>query len=354
MLEPLDFLFGLVAKRQRERQRARHKPVLRLATSFVGLALIGAAHTAPLAAELREGHFRIGVLVAVSASTTPSMAAFMKELQRLGYVEGQNTIIDPRSAEGEMGRLPDLAKELVTLAPDVIFAVGTPPVMALKSSGTSIPVVFAGIGVDPVQSGLVKSFAHPGTNFTGVLNVGFDIAAKRLQLLKEMLPSIERAGVLRQAGNATAVAIVDEILKSAPAVGIEVVPSDFRRAEDLPHAVERAERRGAQAMILTADAILVANRRTIIDLARQKRLPTMYSYPFEAADGGLISYGPDIESNYSDAATYVDKILRGEKAADLPVQQPTRLSLVINLKTAEALGIKVPPMLLARADEVIE
>ena len=353
MLEPLDFLFGLVAKRQRERQRARHKPVLRLATSFVGLALIGAAHTAPLAAELREGHFRIGVLVAVSASTTPSMAAFMKELQRLGYVEGQNTIIDPRSAEGEMGRLPDLAKELVTLAPDVIFAVGTPPVMALKSSGTSIPVVFAGIGVDPVQSGLVKSFAHPGTNFTGMLNVGVDIAAKRLQLLKEMLPSIG-AGVLRQAGNATAVAIVDEILKSAPAVGIEVVPSDFRRAEDLPHAVERAKRRRAQAMILTADAILVANRRTIIDLARQKRLPTMYSYPFEAADGGLISYGPDIESNYSDAATYVDKILRGEKAADLPVQQPTRLSLVINLKTAEALGIKVPPMLLARADEVIE
>jgi len=205
-----------------------------------------------------------------------------------------------------------------------------------------------------VRSGLVKSFPHPGTNFTGILNVGLDIAAKRLQLLKEMLPSIERAGVLRQAGNVASVAIVDEILKGGSAAGIEVVPFDFRRAEDLPQAVEQAERRGAQALILIADAILVANRRTIIDLARQKRLPTMYSYPFEAIEGGLISYGPDIESNYRDAATYVDKILRGEKAADLPVQQPTRLSLVINLKTAGAVGIKVPPMLLARADEVIE
>ena len=282
------------------------------------------------------------------------MAAFVQELEKAGYLEGRNTVIDVRSAEGEMERLPDLVKELVAVAPDVIFAVGTPPVIALKSSGTSIPVVFAGVGDDPVRSGLVKSFSHPGTNFTGIRNVGFDIAAKRLQPLKEMLPSIERAGVLRQAGNVASVAIVDEILKGGSAAGIEVVPFDFRRAEDLPQAVEQAERRGAQALILIADAILVANRRTIIDLARQKRLPTMYSYPFEAIEGGLISYGPDIESNYRDAATYVDKILRGEKAADLPVQQPTRLSLVINLKTAGAVGIKVPPMLLARADEVIE
>ena len=318
------------------------------------LALTGIAYAAPSAAELREGHFRIGVLVTVSASTTPSMAAFVQELQKLGYVEGGNTVIDVRSAEEDIERLPALAKELEALAPNVIFAVGTPPVMALKSLGTSIPVVFAGVGDDPVRSGLVKSFPHPGTNFTGILNVGLDIAAKRLQLLKEMLPSIERAGALRQAGNVASVAIVDEILKGGSAAGIEVVPFDFRRAEDLPQAVEQAERRGAQALILIADAILVANRRTIIDLARQKRLPTMYSYPFEAIEGGLISYGPDIESNYRDAATYVGKILRGEKAADLPVQQPTRLSLVINLKTAEALGIKVPPMLLARADEVIE
>jgi len=303
MLEPLDFLFGLVAKRQRERQRARHKPVLRLATSFVGLALIGIAYTAPSAAEVREGHFRIGVLVAVSASTTPSMAAFVQELEKAGYLEGRNTVIDVRSAEGEMERLPDLVKELVAVAPDVIFAVGTPPVIALKSSGTSIPVVFAGVGDDPVRSGLVKSFSHPGTNFTGIRNVGFDIAAKRLQPLKEMLPSIERAGVLRQAGNVASVAIVDEILKRSVAVGIEVVPFDFKRGEDIPHAVEQAERIGAQALILTADAILAANRRTIIDLARQKRLPAMYSYPFEAIEGGLISYGPDIESNYREAAT---------------------------------------------------
>jgi putative tryptophan/tyrosine transport system substrate-binding protein len=354
MLEPLHLLRVAVTTRQRVKQLARYKSALWLTTLFAVLAFTGTAYTAALAAELREGHFRIGVLVAVSASTTPSMAAFVQELQKLGYVEGQNTIIDVRSADGDMGRLSDLAKELEALGPGVIFAAGTPPVMALKSSGTSIPVVFAGIGVDPVQSGLVKSFPHPGTNFTGILNVGFDIAGKRLQLLKEMLPSIERAGVLRQAGNATAVAIVDEILRSAPAVGIEVVPVDVRRAEDLPDGVEQAERLGAQALILTADAMLVANRGAIIDLVRKKKLPTMYSYPFEAAEGGLISYGPDIVSNYRDAATYADKILRGGKAADLPVQQPTRLSLAINLKTAETLGIKVPPVLLARADEVIE
>jgi putative ABC transport system substrate-binding protein len=282
------------------------------------------------------------------------MAAFMREMQKLGYVEGQNTIIDTRSAEGDMQRLPRLARELVALSPKVIFAIGTPPVMALKSLGTSIPVVFAGVGGDPVQSGLINSLARPGGNFTGMLNIAIDIAGKRLQLLKELLPGIARAGVLRNAGNEASVAIVNEILKSASAVGIEVIPFDFKRAEDLPHAVEQAERRGAQALILTGDAILVANRKKIIDLARSKRLPTCFDYRFEVAEGGLISYGADIESNYRDAATYIDKILRGAKPADLPVQQPTRLSLVINLKTSEALGIKVPAMLLDRADEVIE
>ena len=318
------------------------------------LLLIGVAYSTPAAAELREGHFRIGVLVAVSASTTPPMAAFVQELQKLGYVEGRNTVINTRSAEGDMGRLPDLAKELAALRPNVIFAVGTPPVIALKSSGTAIPVVFAGVGGDPVKSGLINSLARPGGNLTGMLNVAIDIAGKRLQLLKELLPGMARAGVLRNAGNEASIAIVDEILNSTSAVGIEVLPLDFRRVEDLPQAVDRAEELGAQALILTGDAVIVANRKAIIDLANSRRLPTCFDYRFEVAEGGLMSYGADIENNYRDAATYVDKILRGAKPADLPVQQPTRLSLVINLKTADALGIKVPPMLLARADEVIE
>ena len=318
------------------------------------LALIGVAYTVPSAAELREGRFRIGILVTVSASTTPPMAAFVQELEKLGYVEGRNTTIDARSAEGDMGRLPHLAKELAALAPNVIFAVGTPPVMALKSLVAPIPVVFAGVGGDPVRSKLIDSLARPGGNFTGMLNIALDIAGKRLQLLKELLPRITRAGVLRNAGNEASLAIVDEILKSGSAVEIEVVPVDFRRAEDLPHAVDEAERLGAQALILTGDAILMANRKRIIDLAHSKRLPTCFNYRFEVAEGGLISYGADLESNYRDAATYIDKILRGAKPANLPVQQPTRLSLVINLKTAESLGIRVPPMLLARADEVIE
>jgi putative ABC transport system substrate-binding protein len=353
MLKSLHPLLGLSATRLREKQRVGHATALWL-TRFAVLALTGIGYTAPSAAELREGHFRIGVLVAVSPSTTPSMAAFVQELQKLGYIEGGNTVIDARSAEGDTERLPALAKELEALAPNVIFAVGTPPVMALKSLGTSIPVVFVGVGADPVRSGWVKSIPRPGTNFTGMLNVGLEIAAKRLQLLKELLPSIRRAVVLRNANNAASIAIVDEIIGSSSTVGIEVVPIDVRRAKDLPPAIEQAERLGVQALMLTADAMLVANRRTIIDLVDKKKLPAMYSYPFEAAEGGLISYGPDIVSNYRDAATYIDKILRGVKAADLPVQQPTRLSLVINLKTAGALGIKVPPMLLARADEVIE
>src|SRR5215831_15279578 len=189
MLGLLPLLLAPATKRQREKASAQYEAVLWLATAFAAIALIGAPYAAHSAAELRDGHFRIGVLVAVSASTTPSMIAFVKELQKLGYVERQNTVIHVRSAEGETGRLPDLAKELVALAPDVIFAVGTPPVMALKSSGTSIPVVFAGLGGDPVRSGWVESIPRPGTNFTGMLNLGIDIAAKRLQLLKELLPS---------------------------------------------------------------------------------------------------------------------------------------------------------------------
>jgi ABC-type uncharacterized transport system substrate-binding protein len=214
--------------------------------------------------------------------------------------------------------------------------------------------VFAGVGGDPVRIGLINSLARPGGNLTGMLNVAIDIAGKRLQLLKELLPGIARAGVLRNAGNEASIAIVDELVKNGSAVGIEVVPVDFRRPEELRNAVEEAELRGAQALILTGDATLVANRKTVIDLSNSKRLPTCFNYRFEVVEGGLISYGADIESNYRGAATYVDKILRGARPADLPVQQPTRLSLVINLNTAEALGIKVPPMLLARADEVIE
>jgi putative ABC transport system substrate-binding protein len=218
---------------------------------FAALALFVIERT-PSAAELREGKFRIGVLVAVSASTTPSMGAFVQELQNLGYVEGQNIVIDARSAEGDMGRLPHLVKDLVALAPNVIFAVGTPPVMALKSSSTSIPVVFAGVGGDPVRIGF-NSPARPGGNLTGMLNVAIDIAGKRLQLLKELLPGIARAGMLRNAGNEASIAIVYELVKNGSAVGIEVVPVDFQRPEELRNAVEEAELRGAQALILTGD-----------------------------------------------------------------------------------------------------
>lgn len=334
--------------------KARKAPVRAWANALAALALVGLAFVAPANAQPREGHFRIGVLLAVASSTTPWMAVFIRELQKLGYVEGRNTVIEVRSAEGEMGRLPDLAKELVALGPDVIFAQNFLPVMALKATGSAIPVVFAGVGGDPVRSGLIQSLAHPGGNFTGMMVVMVDIAGKNLQLLKELIPGMTRAAVLTNPDNSGHLMYVEETARNSPALGIEVVKIEYRHGSDLPEAIERAERFGAQAVIATGEPVAAANRKTIIDLARSKRLPTMFNYPLAAVEGGLMAYGPDAESDFRGAAIYVDKILRGAKAADLPVQQTTRLHLVINLKTAEALGVKVPQALLARADEVIE
>jgi putative ABC transport system substrate-binding protein len=278
----------------------------------------------------------------------------VQDLAKLGYVEGQNTIFEARSAKGDDRLLPGLAAELVALKPNVILAVSTPPTMALKESGTSIPIVFCQLGGDPVGLGLVESISRPGGNITGIAGNYVDVAAKRLQLLKEIAPSIVRVAVLLNPLSAGAVAIAGEIEKASHALAIEAVAIEFKRGEDLPEAIERATQLQAQAMIIAADVVSIINRKTIIDLSLKEKLPTMYNQPIEVIDGGLISYGPDAKVQWSRAAYYLDQILRGTKPADLPVEQATSLTLTINRKTAEALGLTIPLAIWARADEVIE
>jgi putative ABC transport system substrate-binding protein len=272
----------------------------------------------------------------------------------LGYIEGKNTTFEVRSAEGEVERFSAIAAELATLNLDVIVASNTPSIIALKKTGTSIPVVFTLIGSDPVRLGVVESIPRPGGSFTGIINNNLEIAAKRLQMLKELVPGATRVAMFQNPLNPASAAALEETTRQAGPLGIEIIPIEVKRAEDISPAFDRALEEQAQALIKTEDLVTYSNRQTVIELSRQKKLPTMYNYRIEAVDGGLISYGVDTEAQFRRAAVYIDKILRGTKPADLPVEQASRLLLVINLKTAEAIGIQIPPILMARADEVIE
>jgi putative ABC transport system substrate-binding protein len=326
----------------------RFRLLAALATlSFAGLVVV----SAPAVAQPREGHFRVGVLV-FGVFRGPLWTAFAEELRKLGYVVGQNTTLEVREAENQEERLPVLAAELVALNPDVIFTSAPPPIMALKKVGRSIPVVFAGIG-DPVRLGVVESIPRPGGNFTGISNRGDEVVAKRLELLKELVPDIIRIAMFQNPLNPGVAITVEETAKNSKILGMEMIAIEIKRGEDLPEAIEHAVQAGAQALMITPDAITFNYRSTIIDLLLQKRLPAVYPTPIEARDGGLIAYGADIEAQWRRAAVYVDKILRGAKPADLPVEQGTPI-LAINLKTAAALGIQVPWTLSQRADEVIE
>jgi putative ABC transport system substrate-binding protein len=312
------------------------------------------AVSAPVLAQPRPGHFRIGILV-FSSFRGPAgtlWTAFTDELRKLGYVEGLNTTLEVREAESQQERLPALAAELVALNPDVLFSSAAPPIMALKEVGTSIPVVFAGLG-DVVRLGVVESMPRPGTNFTGITNNSDELQAKRVQLIKELVPDLIRVATFRNPLNESSVQMFDAAKKGSNILGAEIIPIEIKSGEDLPQAIDQAVRAGAQALISTPDPITFAYRSTIIELSRQKRLPTIYPNPSEARVGGLIAFGADGEAQWRRAAVYVDKILRGAKPSDLPVEQAIPI-LVINQKTAAALGIEVPRTLLVRAEELIE
>jgi putative tryptophan/tyrosine transport system substrate-binding protein len=299
---------------------------------------------------------RIGVLMNL-ASDDPEgqdrVAAFMQDLQEAGWVIGRNVRIDYRWAAGDTNLFRKYAAELVALAPDVILAASGSTLPGLLEATRSIPIVFAQTA-DPVGSGFVASLAHPGGNATGFTQIDFSMTGKWLELLKQIAPSVTRAGVVRDAHDPAGVGQWGAIHAVAPLVGVEVTPINTYDADEIQRAITAFARSPNGGLVVTAGAPAAVHRRAIVALAARHRLPVVYPFRYNITAGGLISYGPDPIDQYRRAAGYVDRILKGEKPADLPVQAPTKYELVINLKTAKALGLTVPPTLLATADEVIE
>jgi putative ABC transport system substrate-binding protein len=322
------------------------------------MSLIGAAVAWPLAARAQQGERmrRIGVLVNLPADDPQAQArnaAFLQGLQQLGWTVGRNVMIDFRWGAGNADNTRKFAAELVALAPDVILAPGTSTLQPLQQATHVVPIVFVHVA-DPVGAGLVESLARPGGNATGFTNMEYGVSGKWPELLKQLAPRMTRAAVLRDPALSSGTAQFAAIQAVAPSLGLEVHPIDVRNAGDIERGVAAVARSANGGLIVPAGAWAVRRRDLIIKLAGQHKLPAVYYDPYFVTAGGLISYGPDLIDQYRQAAGYVDRILKGEKPADLPVQAPTKYELVINLKTAKALGLDVPPMLLARADEVIE
>jgi putative ABC transport system substrate-binding protein len=316
--------------------------------------LAGSLLAAPLAAEAQQAGkvWRIGIL-APGVPQDPSRSPLLQPLRDLGYVENQNLVAERRYAEGKIERLPDLAAELVKLKVDVIFAVSTPGVQAAQKATTTIPIVFFGVS-DPIGSGVVPSLARPGTNVTGISTQSLDLPGKGLQLLKELMPRTRRVAVLWNPSNPASAEALAEAERLAPSLSIKVIPVGIRNPAEMEAALGMIERDRPDAVQVQPTAPMFELRRRIMEFAAANRVPSV-SFQREMAEaGGLMSYGPSQVDMYRRAAAYVDKILKGTKPADLPVEQPTKFELIINLKTAKALGLTIPPSLLGRADEVIQ
>jgi putative ABC transport system substrate-binding protein len=318
----------------------------------------GAAAALPLAARAERGERvrRIGVFINLAADDPESLArvaAFQQGLQQLGWTIGRNLRIEYRWNAGNAAVLRRYAEELVALAPDLILANGNPTVGALQQATRTVPIVFTAVG-DPVGSGFVESLARPGSNATGFTNFEFGMSAKWLELLKQIMPALTRAAVLRDPITDSGIGQLAAIQAFAPLLGVEVSPIGVRDVGEIEHGVKAFARGSNDGLIVSAAALTIVHRDLIIALAARYRLPAVYPFRFFVLGGGLISYGPDTIDQFQHAAGYVDRILKGEKPADLPVQAPAKYELVINLKTAKALGLELPSMVLARADEVIE
>jgi len=298
---------------------------------------------------------RIGILSATAADdqdTKGRLTAFQQRLQELGWTDGHNVRIDYRFAAANPENYSKYAAELVALAPDVILAPGGSLAPMLQATRT-VPIVFA-LGADPVGSGFVESLSRPGGNATGFLLFEYDLSAKWLELLKEIMPGATRAAILRDPASIAGIGQFAVIQSVARSVGVEVSPLNLRGAEEIERAVTAFARSSNSGLIVVASALATVQRNLIIELAARYRLPAVYFSREFVASGGLISYGADFVDQYRRAAGYIDRILKGEKPADMPVQAPTKYELAVNLKTARALGLAIPPAVLARADEVIE
>jgi len=299
---------------------------------------------------------RIGFLSGNLSAGEHLAAAFRQGLHDLGYVEGRNIVIEYRDAHGETDRLPALATELVTLKVDVILAAGTQHVLAAKQATTTIPIVFADVA-DPVARGFVTSLARPGGNVTGLSNLNTDLVGKWLELLTQAVPGVKRVAFLWQPGYLPERAEKDVLHRAevaAQALGVRLQFVEARRQEDFDRAFAEMTRARVDAVIVWGGVLFIFERKRIAELAIRNRLPSSYPMSEFVDAGGLISYGPNIADNFRRAAGYVDKILKGAKPADLPVEQSSRLELVINVKTAKALGLKIPPSLLQRVDRLVE
>ena len=320
------------------------------------VTLVGAVAAWPLAARAQQSERmrRIGVLMTTDdAEGQARMTAFLQGLQQLGWADGRNVRIEVRWTVGKADNVRRYVAELVALVPDVIMATGSATVGPLLQSTRAVPIVFAQVP-DPVGAGFVESLARPGGNATGFTGFEYGLSAKWLELLKEIAPSVTRAAILRDPGITGGIGQWAAIQTVAPSLGVELLPVDVRHPAEIERAVTTFARVPNGGLIATGSASTTVHRDLIIMLAARHRLPAVYPFRRFTADGGLSSYRADTVDQYRRAAGYVDRILKGEKPADLPVQAPTKYQLVFNLKTAKALGLAVPPTLLARADEVIE
>jgi putative ABC transport system substrate-binding protein len=297
---------------------------------------------------------RIGFLIAASASFySTRVEAFRQRLRDLGYVEGKNILIEYRYAEGKLERLPDLAAEVVRLRVDVIVTGGSPAIFAAKNATATIPIVF-GAAAEPVGSGLVSSLARPGGNITGLSVMAPDLDSKRLEILKEAFPKIARMAFLWQPGVARGNPALTDMEAAAKALGVKLISLPVRSLDDFESAFARAKREGAQALITTPSPLINTQRRQVLDFAAKNRLPAMYTTSEFVEAGGLMSYGPNEVDLWRRAADFVDKILKGTKPADIPVEQPTKFEFFVNLKTAKQIGLTIPQKVLERADKVIK
>jgi putative ABC transport system substrate-binding protein len=333
------------------------------------ITLVGGAAAAwPLAARAQQAERmrRIGVLIGAAVDADDpdvqaNIAAFLQRLQQLGWTDGGNVRIDYRWGAGNADNIRKYAAELVALAPDVILVNGTAVMAPLLQATRTLPIVFTAVA-DPVGAGFVDSLARPGGNTTGFMQFEYNLSGKWLELLKQIVPGLTRAAILRDAAISSGTGQFGAIQSVAPSLGVELSPINMRDAGELERAVVAFARSGLAngastsngGLIVTGSALSLLHRELIIALAARHKLPAVYYRRYFVTSGGLVSYGYDLADQFRRAAVYVDRILKGEKPADLPVQAPTKYELVINLKTAKALGLAVPPTLLARADEVIE
>jgi putative ABC transport system substrate-binding protein len=317
-----------------------------LVTLVLGLLVV------PLAANAQQPGkaYRIGVLATTS---WPPFDSFREGLRALGYVEGHNLTLEYRWAEQRTTRFPDLAADLVRLPVDVIVTWGTPAAQAAKQATSTIPIVMASSG-DALRTGLVTSLAHPDGNLTGLSALNLTLENKRLELLKEAVPTASRIAVLWQPANPYAPLVLNDMQEAAQHLGVQLLPIEVHRVADVEGAFAAMTRQHADALVVSSDAFFVLQRTRIAELAIQHRLPAIYLHTEHVHAGGLMTYGPNYHDLFRRASTYVDKIFKGAKPGDLPIEQPSRFELAINLKAAQAIGLTIPPSLLFQADKVIQ